>query len=169
MSTLAHSAQPAAALMTELRLSEHGLELIDPDPYLFAPLPDGRSLLLGRDVDATASNIAKFSSNDARRYPEFCATLASNSPVRRQRDGEHAAGDRTADARRSVVDAADGPAIPWPGKERCLPPAAMGADVGGRFRVGVVRVGTVARRTCGSEAFSEPHPGRDLRGARRCC
>ena len=30
---------------------------------------------LGRDVDATAGSIAKFSTNDARRYPEFCATL----------------------------------------------------------------------------------------------
>ena len=76
ISTLAHAVQPAAALMTELRLAEHGLELIDPDPYLFAPLPDGRSLLLERDVEATASRIATFSSNDARRYPEFCRTLA---------------------------------------------------------------------------------------------
>ena len=76
ISTLAHAAQPAAALMTELRLAEHGLELIEPDPYLFAPLPDGRSLVLGRDVDATANSIATFSSDDARRYPEFCATLA---------------------------------------------------------------------------------------------
>ena len=42
ISTLAHAAQPSAALMTELRLAEYGLELIDPDPYLFAPLPDGR-------------------------------------------------------------------------------------------------------------------------------
>ena len=58
ISTLAHAAQPAAALMTELRLAEHGLELIEPDPYLFAPLPDGRSLVLGRDVDATANSIA---------------------------------------------------------------------------------------------------------------
>ncbi len=76
ISTLAHAAQPAAALMTELRLADHGLELIDPDPYLFAPLPDGRGLVLGRNVEATATNIAAFSSNDARRYPEFCATLA---------------------------------------------------------------------------------------------
>jgi phytoene dehydrogenase-like protein len=76
ISTLAHAAQPAAALMTELRLGDHGLELIDPDPYLFAPHPDGRSLLLSRDVDATAGSIAAFSANDARRYPEFCATLA---------------------------------------------------------------------------------------------
>jgi phytoene dehydrogenase-like protein len=80
ISTLAHAAQPAAALMSDLRLSEHGLELIDPDPYLFAPLPDGRSLLLGRDVDATAKSIAKFSTADARRYPDFCATMARIRP-----------------------------------------------------------------------------------------
>ena len=80
ISTLAHAAQPAAALIEELRLSDHGLELIDPDPYLFAPLPDGRSLSLGRDVDATARSIAKFSANDARRYPEFCATIARIRP-----------------------------------------------------------------------------------------
>jgi len=76
ISTLAHSAQPAAALMTDLRLVEHGLELIEPDPYLFAPLLDGRSLLLSHDVGATANSIGAFSSEDARRYPEFCATLS---------------------------------------------------------------------------------------------
>jgi phytoene dehydrogenase-like protein len=76
ISTLAHAAGPAASLMTELQLAEHGLELIGPDPYLSAPLPDGRGLTLGVDVDATADNIAQFSAHDARRYPEFCATLA---------------------------------------------------------------------------------------------
>jgi phytoene dehydrogenase-like protein len=75
ISTLAPSAQPAAALMSDLRLADHGLELIEPDPYLFAPLLDGRSLLLSRDVEATANSIAAFSGEDARRYPEFCATL----------------------------------------------------------------------------------------------
>lgn len=74
--TLAHAAQPAASLLTELRLAEHGLELIDPDPYLFAPLPDGRSLVVSRDADATAQSIAAFSADDAKRYPEFCATLS---------------------------------------------------------------------------------------------
>jgi phytoene dehydrogenase-like protein len=75
ISTLAHAAQPAEALLTELRLVEHGLELVEPDPYLFAPVPDGRSLLLSRDVNASASSIAAFSALDARRYPDFCATL----------------------------------------------------------------------------------------------
>jgi phytoene dehydrogenase-like protein len=75
ISTLAHAAQPAAGMTSELRLAEHGLELIEPDPHLFAPLPDGRSLLLGRDINAAAASIATFSSEDAHRYPDFCATL----------------------------------------------------------------------------------------------
>ena len=80
ISTLAHSAQPADALMSDLRLSNHGLQLIDPDPYLFAPLADGRSLTLTRDVDATARSIAQFSSSDAARYPEFRATIGRIRP-----------------------------------------------------------------------------------------
>jgi len=75
VSTLAHAAHPAPALVSELRLAEHGLELIDPDPYLFAPLPDGRRLVLERDEDASARSIADVSAADARRYPEFCSTM----------------------------------------------------------------------------------------------
>ena len=76
ISTLAHTAQPAEELLTELRLHNHGLELIEPDPYLFAPGSDGRALVLGRDAAATASSIAAFSAEDARRYPDFWATVA---------------------------------------------------------------------------------------------
>ena len=46
----------------------------------------------------------------------------------------------------SLVDGEDGPSIPRPRKKGRVSPAAMGTDVGGRFRVGVVRVGTAARR-----------------------
>lgn len=75
ISTLAHTVQPSAQVMSDLRLAEHGLELIDPDPYLFAPLADGRSVVLSQEVENTARSIAAFSTEDARRYPEFCATL----------------------------------------------------------------------------------------------
>ena len=75
VSTLAHAAHPAPELLSELRLADHGLGLIDADPYLFAPLPDGRSLLLGHDLDRASESIAAFSAEDARRYPEFRATL----------------------------------------------------------------------------------------------
>lgn len=75
-STLAHAAQPAPAVIAGLRLLEHGLQLIDPDPYLFAPCLDGRSLVLSRDDAASAASIAQFSDRDARRYPAFRSTLA---------------------------------------------------------------------------------------------
>jgi phytoene dehydrogenase-like protein len=76
VSTLAHAAHPAPALLSQLQLARHGLELIDPDPYLFSPLPDGRSLVLGRNRDASIASIAQFSETDARRYPEFQAAVA---------------------------------------------------------------------------------------------
>jgi phytoene dehydrogenase-like protein len=71
VSTLAHAAQPAPAVMSELELEKHGLELIDPDPYVFCPLPDGRALVLSREPEATARAIAQFSQRDASRFPEF--------------------------------------------------------------------------------------------------
>jgi phytoene dehydrogenase-like protein len=76
VSTLAHASQPDPFVLRELRLAEQGLELIDPDPYLFAPLPDGRSLLLSRDAAASAASIAAFSERDARIYPEYRAAMA---------------------------------------------------------------------------------------------
>ncbi len=75
ISTLAHAAQPASAVLNELRLADHGLQLIEPDPYLFAPLPDGRSLVLGRDAAASAASIAQFSDRDSQNYAEFQATV----------------------------------------------------------------------------------------------
>jgi phytoene dehydrogenase-like protein len=75
VSTLAHAAQPAPAVLNELRLSDYGLQLIEPDPYLFAPLPDGRGLILGRDPAGSAASIAQFSARDSQNYAEFQATV----------------------------------------------------------------------------------------------
>jgi phytoene dehydrogenase-like protein len=76
VSTLAHAAQPARAVIDELRLSDHGLHLIDPDPYLFAPVPDGRSLILSRDTEATAASIAQFSRLDSSSFLEFRSVIS---------------------------------------------------------------------------------------------
>ena len=75
VSTLAHTAQLAPSVSDDLRLADHGLQLIEPDPYLFAPRPDGRSLILGRDIAASAASIAQFSDRDSQNYFEFRATL----------------------------------------------------------------------------------------------
>jgi phytoene dehydrogenase-like protein len=73
---LAHAAQPAAAVLNELRLSEHGLKLIQPDPWLLAPCADGRSLTLSHNLSTSAASIGQFSAADARAYPDFLATLS---------------------------------------------------------------------------------------------
>src|SRR5688500_19254759 len=72
ISTLAHAVQPADALMTELRLAEHGVAFIEPDPYLFAPLPDGRSVVLSRDIDITARSIAARSEEHTSELQSPC-------------------------------------------------------------------------------------------------
>ena len=75
ISTLAHSSHVNASLVSELGLLTHGLELIEPDPHLFVPLPDGRGLSLGRDPEASAASIAQFSKQDAQRYADYSAAM----------------------------------------------------------------------------------------------
>lgn len=65
------AAQLNAAVAADLDLRSHGLELTRSDPSLFAPLPDGRHLLLGRSAAASAESIRAFSGADADRWAEF--------------------------------------------------------------------------------------------------
>jgi len=80
-STLAHVAQPARSVIDALHLASHGLELIDPDPWMFAPARDGRALVLSRDESRSAESIAQFSHNDAQAYREFRNTLGRITAV----------------------------------------------------------------------------------------
>jgi len=74
-STVAHTAGPfRASLLTELGLDQDGL-FLEPEPRLFAPLPDRRHLSLFGDPAKTAAEIRRFSSKDAERWPEFDASL----------------------------------------------------------------------------------------------
>jgi phytoene dehydrogenase-like protein len=56
-------------VVRELGLEARGLRLIARDPSSFTPLRDGRSLLLGRDLEAACGEIRRFSPRDARLYP----------------------------------------------------------------------------------------------------
>jgi len=81
-STVAHTAGPfRAALAAELGLTGNGLAFLEPEPRLFAPLPDGRGLRLHGDPAKTAASIAAFSAKDAARWPEFHASLRRISAV----------------------------------------------------------------------------------------
>jgi phytoene dehydrogenase-like protein len=81
-STFAHAAAPLAAnVVRDMRLASHGLEMIRPDPAVFAPSLDGRALLLYRDAARSAQSIAQFSQRDADRYAEFARVLARLAAV----------------------------------------------------------------------------------------
>ena len=81
-STLAHSAGPLAEpVALDMSLARHGLQMIRPDPAVFASLEDGRALVLHRDPLHAASTIASFSRRDADKYTEFTGVLGRLAAV----------------------------------------------------------------------------------------
>ncbi len=62
-------------IVRDLDLGRHGYALLPRNPSSFTPFPDGRSLLMGPDVDLNRREVAKFSARDAARLPEYEAML----------------------------------------------------------------------------------------------
>jgi phytoene dehydrogenase-like protein len=62
-------------IVRDLDLARHGYAVLRRDPSSFTPFPDGRSLLLGPDRALSLREIAKFSTRDAERFPEYEAML----------------------------------------------------------------------------------------------
>jgi len=81
-SILAHSAGPLRAeVVRDMQLAKHGLKFITPDVNVTSLSPDGRTLMLFRDIDRSAQSIAEFSQSDAARYRNFEASLHKISRV----------------------------------------------------------------------------------------
>jgi phytoene dehydrogenase-like protein len=57
------------------------VEVLAADPVVFSPQPDGSSLSIWRDTAKTAAEIARFSTADAERYPEFVALVGKIAAV----------------------------------------------------------------------------------------
>jgi phytoene dehydrogenase-like protein len=60
-------------IIEELGLATYGLRQIAFDPQAFCPFPDGRYLLLWRDVERTCREIARFSKKDVAGYRRYAA------------------------------------------------------------------------------------------------
>jgi phytoene dehydrogenase-like protein len=74
--TLAHTLGPIRpAIVRDMRLERRGVTFVHPDPRLVSVAPDGRPLVFSTDPGRTSDAIRPFSTKDATRYPEFCATL----------------------------------------------------------------------------------------------
>lgn len=65
----------------DLKLRENGLRILPRDPSSFTPLPDGRSLTLGPDRQATRAEIRKFSERDASAYSQYESLLEKIASV----------------------------------------------------------------------------------------
>lgn len=81
-STLTHTGGPLHTdILKDMQLERLGLHIIRPNPRLFAPTPDGRALILYDDPAQSAPEIARFSKNDAAKFPELQQALARLATV----------------------------------------------------------------------------------------
>jgi phytoene dehydrogenase-like protein len=62
-------------VIRDLHLLERGLRIIERPFSNFVPLHDGRSLRFGADPATTTAEVAKFSTRDAERLPQYYARL----------------------------------------------------------------------------------------------
>lgn len=65
-------------------LGRHGFEALMFSPIAFAPLPDGRGMILRNHSELATKEIARFSARDAARYSAFCQAILKISAVLRQ-------------------------------------------------------------------------------------
>lgn len=70
--TLEHTLGPISPrVVADLNLKRNGLELINPAVRVLSLDPDGRSLCIFDDVQRTQTEIEKYSTADAQKYPDF--------------------------------------------------------------------------------------------------
>src|SRR5258707_2963566 len=75
-STLAHTLGPLRADgALDMQLESFDCEILQPDPRVFAPTPDGNALLFYNDVAKTAGRIGRFSAKDSAKYAKFATSL----------------------------------------------------------------------------------------------
>jgi phytoene dehydrogenase-like protein len=79
-STLAHTLGPLRAdVARDLQLEKFEYEVLNPDPRVFAPSPDGKALFFYDDAAKTAAGIASFSEKDSAKYAQFAQSLENTA------------------------------------------------------------------------------------------
>src|SRR5687767_4189630 len=81
--TLAHRAAIDPALVRAFALERRGLHIVRPPALVTSPAADGRALTIWADPAGASREIASFSEHDARRYPQFQASVAAVTGVLR--------------------------------------------------------------------------------------
>jgi phytoene dehydrogenase-like protein len=81
-SILAHSAGPLRAeVVRDMHLEKRGLKMIAPDVAVTALSPNRQPLILYREIERAAQEIARLSKADSAKYREFHAALEKTSRI----------------------------------------------------------------------------------------
>ena len=79
-STLSHTLGPLRAdVARDLQLEKFEYEVLNPDPRVFAPSPDGKALFFYNDAAKTSAGISSFSEKDAAKYAQFAQSLENTA------------------------------------------------------------------------------------------
>jgi phytoene dehydrogenase-like protein len=81
--TLSHWAAIEPTLVHELGLERHGLQIVSSPALGCVPSIEGQGLTLWRDPEEAQQALASLSAADARRYPEFLASVRAVGGVLR--------------------------------------------------------------------------------------
>ena len=71
------------SVVDELGMKQHGYELIEYDPAVFAPMADGKYLTFWKDLNKTVESIARYSEKDAKAYVRFEKDMAHLTSILR--------------------------------------------------------------------------------------
>jgi len=71
-------------VIRDLKLVQHGLSIVSRPLANFLPLPDGGYLKVGGGLEATQTEVAKYSRRDAERLPGYYAMLDRVADVLRE-------------------------------------------------------------------------------------
>src|SRR6202163_2146195 len=81
-STLTHSAGPLRPdIVRDMQLEKHGLNMISTEVAVTSLPADGRAVVLYKDTDKAAQEIAKFSQKDATKHHQIQSSLAKMARV----------------------------------------------------------------------------------------
>ncbi len=157
--TLSHWAAIDAALVRELGLERHGLQIAAGEALGCVPSIDGRALTIWRDQARARQDLAAVSAPDADRYPKFVASVERGERGRAKADRRTCAVDRRARRRGSHRPLENRPQLSSARPEGCVQPPALAADARLGFCGRVVRTRRDAcRRRRGGRLRIAPRP-----------
>ena len=81
-STFAYGAHgPGPKICRDLEVPADAFQIVEFDPTMFAPFPDGDHILLWKDMEKSVTGLERFGSRDAENFPAYCRFMDSAKKI----------------------------------------------------------------------------------------